>query len=259
MDIQLFDSRHWLEVGLILLPFSFENKSSAASLLGLDYNAETIKFVNTFVWRDNGAELHGSFLDKKLAYRVGAFDGYDASAGHKNPNADLRFTGHFAVNLLGEAETGSFFSQSRLGRKGPYVSIGAGADVQNEATLAPDGMPVPEGGEANMVAKDSENYVVDVQSGFDLGDVDLTVNGAWYEWDNSSFEGNTAFVESGVGVGAAMLTGKYSLQDPDVGEDTRDYTAGLHYHAKGHRARGGIEYRFGDSPDMVLVGIQFLL
>ncbi len=259
MDIQLFGSDHWVEAGLVLLPFSFETKSSAASLLGIDYNAEAIKLVNTFVWRDYGAELHGHFLEKRIAYRVGMFDGYDSSTGNKNSGADWRVTGHVAVNILGEAETGWFMSQSRLAQEGHYISIGAGADFQGDATLVSDGMPVADGADPNMVPRDNEAYVVDVQSGFDFGNVDLTVNGAWYEWDNSAFDGTTAFVESGVKVGPAMVTGKYSLQDPDHGNDVQDYTAGLHYFAKGHNARGGVEYRFGDSADMILLGLQFLL
>lgn len=89
-----------------MFPFSFENKSSAASLLGIDYNAEVIKFVNTFVWRDYGVEFHGNSGDK-FAYRIGAFDG--VPGGGKNPEAPLRFTEHIAYNPIGKIETGWFF------------------------------------------------------------------------------------------------------------------------------------------------------
>jgi len=78
------DNEIWAKAGLILLPFSFETRVSAASLLGIDYNIEAIKLVNTFIWRDYGAELHGNF-GKKLAYAVGIFDGYDAKGSDKNP------------------------------------------------------------------------------------------------------------------------------------------------------------------------------
>jgi hypothetical protein len=56
-----------------------------------------------------------------------------------------------------------------------------------------------------------------------------------------------------------MLTLKYSLQDPDGKDNIEDYTAGLHYFLKGHNARAGVEYRWGDSPTTVLMGLQFLL
>ncbi len=256
VDIRIMNSEHWVEVGLILLPFSFENRSSAASLLGLDYNSETVKFVNTFVWRDYGAELHGSFLDKRISYCVGAFDGYDMADSAKNPDADLRFTGHVAVNLAGQAETGWFYGQHRHDADA-YVSLGAGYDRQDKATLV--SLPTPSGSAPVMVEADSAAWVVDMQSGFGLGCSDVTLNAAWYDWDNSAFKGNTGFVEAGVQSGKTMLTGKYSLQDPDGPARTEDYTAGLHYFMKKHNARGGIEYRWGDSPEMVLVGVQFLL
>ena len=49
------------------------------------------------------------------------------------------------------------------------------------------------------------------------------------------------------------------MQDPEVGDSIEDYTAGLHYFMRGHNARTGIEYRWGDSDSMVLAGVQFLL
>jgi len=245
--------------GLILLPFSFENRSSAASLLGIDYNAESIKFVDTFVWRDYGVELHGN-VAKKIAYHVGVFDGYDkysTSTIEKNDDAQLRCTGHLGVNVIGDADEGGwFYSQNRLG-KSQYLVLGGGLDYQNQATRT---IIDPTDPTAVSVVENSQAWVVDLQSSFHLGEpADLLVNGAYYDWDNAAFKGNTAFVESGVLVGKTMLTGKYSLTDPDDGSSTDDYTVGLHYFLKGQNARGGVEYRWGDSSNWTLVGIQFLL
>lgn len=261
LDVRLpVATNHWIKAGLILLPFSFENRAGATSLLGNDFNAEAIKLVNAFVWRDYGAEVHGHFLDQRIAYFAGVFDGYDAEDNTKNDKADLRVTGHLAVNVIGKAETGWFFSQNRLGKAGNYVSIGAGYDAQNDASLilpvVPEGEP-PSTEPGRVV--DSENYVIDLQSGYDLGSCGLTLNAAWYEWDNSAFSGSTAFIETGVMVGRTMLTGKFVSQDPDAKVTTEDFTIGLHFFGKGHNVRGGVEYRWGDSPDMVLVGVQFLL
>jgi hypothetical protein len=256
VDIRIMNSEHWVEVGLILLPFSFETRSSAASLLGLDYNCDAVKFVNTFVWRDYGAELHGSLFDKRISYCIGAFDGYDVAGSAKNPDADVRFTGHVALNLVGQAETGWFYCQNRQDADA-YVSLGAGYDWQDKATLV--SVPVPSGSVPVVAEADSVAWVVDMQSGFGLGCSDVTINAAWYDWDNSAFKGNTAFIEAGIQSGKTMLTGKYSIQDPDGPALTEDYTAGVHYFLKKHNARGGIEYRWGDSPEMVLVGVQFLL
>jgi len=250
----------WLQGGLILLPFSFEGNASAASLLGIDYNAEAVKLVNSFVWRDYGASFRGN-LGTKVACRLGVFDGYDkyTSAGiEKNNEAPLRVTGHLAVNVVGDVESGWFYSQNRLG-KANYLSIGTGIDQQDKATVT----VVPEDDTTGAVPEeqDSSNWVVDFQSGFGLNEtLDLTVNGAYYTWDNAAFEGNTAFLEAGLLINKkAMITGKYSQTDQDHADEVENYTAGLHYFIKGHNARAGLEHRWGDSDDWTLLGIQFLL
>lgn len=257
VDLRVYGD-HWVECGLILLPFSFETKSSAASLLGIDYNSETIKFANTFVWRDNGAELHGN-VGEQVAYRVGAFDGYDSGGSVKNEEAGLRVTGHVAVNLIGKTQTGWFFGQSRLGKGGDYVSLGAGFDMQEEATSVTPAPLTTGGATPAAVVQDNDAWVIDMQSGVNLGCGDLTVNAAYYDWDNAVYDGNTAFVEAGFLMKETMITAKYSVQDPEGGSSTEDYTAGVHYFMKGHNARGGLEYRWGDSADLYLVGLQFLL
>ncbi len=250
VDLRLMEDQ-WVEVGLILLPFSFETKSSAASLLGLDYNSEVIKMVNTFVWRDYGAELHGN-IGKKFAYRAGIFDGYDDTASTKNPEAPLRFTGHLAFNVIGDVETGWFFTQERLSDK-PYLTVGVGADHQDEATRV-----ISTNGTPNVIT-DNDAYVVDFQSGWMMGTLAATVNGAWYNWDNATFKGDTAFVEAGLRRDQIQMTGKISDQNPDKGDSKQDTTVGLNYFIKKQNVRCGVEYRWGDNPDQYLLGIQFLL
>jgi hypothetical protein len=254
-------TNHWVKAGLILLPFSFESRSGAATLLGNDYNSEAIKLVNTFVWRDYGAEVHGDFLNRRVSYAAGVFDGYDTEGSTKNPDADFRYTAHVAVNVVGEAENSWFYNQNRLGKKMTYVSIGAGVDRQDKASLikpkpAAAGSADPE---ASDKVVDSEAYVVDLQSGYEVDDWGLVLNAAWYTWDNSVFEGETSFAEGGVWVGKTMVTTKYSVQEPDKGSATEDFTVGVHEFLKGHAVRAGLEYRWGDSPDQWLLGLQFLL
>jgi len=248
VDVQLFGTPHWVKAGLILLPFSFENRASAASLLGIDYNSETIKFVNDFVWRDYGVSLQGSFGDR-FGYKVGLFDGYDKTTPSydKNSSADLRVTGRVDFAVLGSVPKGWFYSQEPISNE-TYLYVGAGYDHQGDATLVA------------MLPRDNKAWVLDFQSGFALTEMlHLTLNGSWYNWDNSAFDGNTAFVEGGLRYDKIMGTLKYSLQDPDSGSKVEDYTVGLHYFLKGNNLRGGVEYRSGDSSDWWLVGLQFLL
>jgi len=64
------------------------------------------------------------------------------------------------------------------------------------------------------------------------------------------------FTEAGLMYSRFMLSTKYNLVEPEEGDCAEDFTAGLHYFIKDHRARLGVEYRWGDSPETVLLGIQ---
>lgn len=241
---------HYVQGGLILLPFSFENAASAGSLLGLDYNLEALKFAETFAWRDYGVVFRGDF-GKRVAYRVGVFDGYDDKAGTKNPDAEMRGTGHLAVNLIGETDNAWFFTQERLTNL-PYLAVGVGADHQNNATL------VTSTNGADVIT-DNQALAVDFQSGFPLGPLFTTLNGGWYTWDNSTFDGDTAFLEAGLRRGAFQVTLKQSRQEPDGRDSLDDTTVGFHHMRMKHGARAGIEYRWGDSAQQVLLGFQIAL
>lgn len=241
---------HYMQGGLILLPFSFENAASAGSLLGLDYNLEALKFAETFAWRDYGVVFRGDF-GKKLAYRLGVFDGYDDKAGTKNPDAALRGTGHIALNLVGEAENGWFFTQDKQADQ-PYLALGVGGDVQDEATLV-----VATNGTETIT--DNEALVVDFQSGVPLGPLFATLNGAWFTWDNATFDGDTAFLEAALRYRAFQITAKQSRQEPEGKDDINDSTVGFHHLRMKHNARAGVEYRWGDSADQVLLGFQIAL
>ena len=258
---------HGVRVGLILLPFSFEAKSSSAKTLGVDVNGEVLKMVNTLACRDNGAEIHGNF-GPYVSYVAGVFDGYEESkrgAGgnerKKNPGAPLRTTGHVAVNLLGNAETDANYIEERL-NDDTFLSVGGGFDRQSKATVFPEipastNAPVHEATPARE--QDSKNWVVDFESGCKLGVINLTVNGGYYKWNNSEYKGKTWFIENGIRYDKTQLCTKYTKLDPESGDEAEDYTVGLNYFFKGHNARAGIEYRYGDSPKQVLCGLQFLL
>jgi hypothetical protein len=271
IDLSVGGSGHWVMAGLILLPFSFENGSSAASLLGIDYNSEIVKFSNHFVWRDFGAMLHGSVANK-FAYSLGVFDGHDnlstsvvvtdtttvTTAKGKNPEAGMRLTGHVQFALMGDAQTGWFYGQDRLGKAGDYLLVGAGVDMQPDATFETVTSVSDDATLTSKTVMDSENWVVDCQAGVNLGRVDAVLNAGFYEWD-SAYKGNTFFAEAGVRKKSAMLTLKYSQQSPDGGDDIADYTYGLHYFLKGHSTVAGVEHRIGDSTSQVLCAIKFLL
>lgn len=238
----------WLKAGLVLLPFCFENRSSAASLLGIDYNAESVMLTNSFVWRDYGFELSGTCGDR-FDYRLSICDGAE-EGGNKHPDAGARLTGHFVYTLWGKVSSGWFYSQNRLGSH-EYVCLGVGYDTQDKANLNPT--------DPALEAIDNTAYVVDLQSSFKIGESHLLLNASWFDWDNVRFDGTTAFVEMGWLSGRFMVTLKGFMEDPCEGDSTEDITVGLHGFIKQHNARLGLEYRDGDSPTDILLGLQFLL
>ena len=198
-------------------------------------------------WRDVGAVLQGTFSNR-FGYRVGMFDGYDND--DTNSDAGLRFTGRIDVAAIGDVQTG-WYTQNTFGG-GTYLRGGIGYDYQDEATLITVN--------TEEIPVDNKAWVVDFQSAYQFNEAyQLTVNGAWYNWDNSKFNGNTAFVEAGLRYNKIIGTFKYILQDPDEGDNINDYTLGLHYNLKANNLKGGIEYRTGDSDDWWLVGLQFML
>jgi hypothetical protein len=233
-----------IKAGLILLPFSFESYSSAASLLGIDYNAEAISLPNSLVWRNVGVEIHGNYANK-LAVNAGIFDASDAP-----DEAGLRFTGHVNLGVIGDAQAGAFYAQNRL-KNETYINLGVGIDSQSDASV----------GALGIKLVDNLSWVVDVQSCVSItDDMALTVNGGYYDYDNDIvFTGSRLFVESGLQYSKCQATLKYATSDPDSGDSTDDITVGLQYFMKGNNLRGGIEYRTGDSADTALLGLQFLL
>ncbi len=242
---------HWLEAGLILLPLSFENTSSAATLLGLDYNVEVIKLTNSFVWRDQGLMLHGLF-GKQMAYRAGVFDGYEDGSG-KNPEAAPRFTGHLEYAAVGAAPTAWFHGQERLGADS-YLLLGTGIDYQERASR----VGFVSGSSPGWMIN-SRAFVVDMQAGFVLEEMFGTLNAGWYDWDNVNFAGSTWFAEAGLRRDRVQLTGKLAVSDNDSGVTIQNLTAGLHYFRVKHKLRYGLEFSTGDSPNQLLAGLQFLL
>ena len=102
-------------------------------------------------------------------------------------------------------------------------------------------------------------WVADFQSGSPVGPLFTTVNGAWYNWDNATFDGDTAFLEAGLRRDDLQATCKVSRQDPQGRDSLTDATVGLHHMRKKHNARAGIEYRWGDSDEQLLIGFQIML
>ena len=117
-----------IDAGLMLVSPSRNGLQSAASLLPIDYGAHT--FANSAptqssAGRDTGVQAKGYFLNKKLEYRAGVFQGMrDAQ------NRELRTTARVQYNFF-DPETSYFYTGTYLGKK-KILAIGAGYDHQHK-------------------------------------------------------------------------------------------------------------------------------
>ncbi len=227
-----------IAMGRILPPFSLETQASAATLLGIDYNLNSVKLPSpTGVgspWRDDGIEARGILLDGLLDYRLGVFRGERDAA--VNPNQDLRYTGMVMVNL-GDAQPGWFFNMNSLGALNS-LSVGVGYDRINN------------GGVAGV--DDGEAWSVFALVDQPLGIGRITGAAAYYDWDgpNYGFIGNTASVQVGYLLPVAghrlQPVVRWQHQDPDVGASLDTVNLGLNYFLKGHNINFKVDYAIND-------------
>jgi hypothetical protein len=123
-----------VDAGMLLMPLSHNHETSAGMLLPVDYGAFTFSASDSTaskVGRDYGVEARGYVLDKRLEYRVGAFQGYrgsDLADGGGAGSEPFRILAR-AVWYPFEAETGYFYTGASLGTK-KILALGASYDVQ---------------------------------------------------------------------------------------------------------------------------------
>jgi hypothetical protein len=129
-----------IDAGFMLLPFVRNNYLSAGALNTVDFRTPTIKFPISKAFRDMGVEARGLLADDRIYYRAGIFNGIASRAGNPDavpPVAELngsdspRVTGTVRYNIAGKEDayafSGIYFA------KDPVISVGVGADFQNEA------------------------------------------------------------------------------------------------------------------------------
>jgi hypothetical protein len=128
-----------IDAGFMLLPFLRHNYLSAGALNTVDFRVGLVKFPTARAFRDMGLEVRGLLLDDRIYYRAGVFQGQASKAEVMgpplvpalNPSDAPRLTGTVRFNLAGKEDayafSGIYFA------KEPVISIGVGADYQNEA------------------------------------------------------------------------------------------------------------------------------
>ncbi len=239
-----------LSFGRILVPFSIENRASAAALLGIDYNLSLLKiptFIDRAFWRDDGVEARGILFDGYIDYRVALFRGVrDTSI---NPSYLPRVTGMVVVNLQ-DAQPGWFYNPNSLGSL-DVISFGAGVDHIFRTAR----------GGINATAW---NLFALVEQ--DVGGGRLNAMAGFYNWDGpgwgGGFEGATMGLQLGYLVPGEILpdtpvAGKiqpvlrFQRQD-DLEEDGFELNTinlGLNYYLKGQNANLKVDFAINDRFD----------
>lgn len=240
-----------LAVGMILLPFSHHNRQSAASLNTLNYHGGLIRFPDGShnAWRDNGIELRGLLLRKRLDVRLGVFNGSRGILNREfkiNPRDLPRCTGRMQINLL-DPEEGFFYGGTYLGEK-RVLSIGLGMDYQPDAFAT---------GRSEDPSADFLGLAADLFMDTPLGqDRELSFQAGYFVYEHgrpeayaSSFRtesGRALGLEAGMRFGRFQPVLSYERFDPDRGADGlesfRNLRFGLNVWLTGHRCNLKTEY-----------------
>jgi hypothetical protein len=237
-----------VSVGRILVPFSFDNQTSAVSLLGIDYPTRALVGLPTnssgAFWRDDGIEVRGLLGDGLIDYRVGYFRGDRDTT--RNPDEDGRFTGMVTINF-GAAQGGWFFNGNSLGAL-DVLSIGVGYDSMGRSGSYSDGTVTRD-------YDDHEAYSVFAAMEKKLFGGTVAAQAAYYDWEGVGNPGG-AFYNGGntsaLTVGYLMGNGRWQPvvrwqnQDPDDGDSLDTVGIGLSYYISGHRANIKAEYSMDD-------------
>ncbi len=226
-----------ISFGRILVPFSVENKASAALLLGIDYNVNVTKVptvIDRAFWRDDGIEARGILLDGLIDYRVGVFRGERDSVVNGDDN--LRSTGLVMINL-GDAQPGWFYNMNSLGSL-KVLSFSAGYDYI---------------GLGGAGIEDHKAWNLGAHLEQPLGNGRIVGSATFYDWEGPYFEGQTASVQAGYLLPCPFRDGshiqpvlRWLQQDPDNGRQIDTFAIGLNYFLKGHNINFKVDYAIND-------------
>ncbi|MCU1384587.1 MAG: Phosphate-selective porin and superfamily protein [Acidobacteria bacterium] len=118
-----------IDAGLMFVPFSRNSVQSAATLLPIDYGANTFAqsaATQSSTGRDTGFQARGYLAAKHVEYRIGAFQGARDAGSHNQ----FRYAGRVQADLL-DPEVGFFYAGTYLGKK-RVVALGAAFDTQQD-------------------------------------------------------------------------------------------------------------------------------
>jgi hypothetical protein len=237
VDVQLAPELN-IAIGRSIVPFSPDLRSSAATLLGIDYNLNLIKTptpVDRAFWRDDGVEFRGVLGGGLVEYRGGVFSGLRGQA-----NNSLRTTGMAMINLR-DSQRGSFYNVNSLGSV-RMLSFGAGVDRIPSIVTGAD----------NSLAWSLFALVEEP-----LGGGRLNAMALYYDWDGPAwvggFQGTTMGLQLGYLLPTTGMEGQWQpvvrLQrqdNPDTDFTLNTINLGINYLLKGHAINWKLDFAIND-------------
>lgn len=236
-----------LDVGLMFVPFSRNSVQSAASLLPIDYGPYTFATsgpTQSTVGRDTGIQAKGYFLENRLEYRIGAFQGARDARSHRA----FRYTGRVQVQLLDPEPVGFFYTGTYLGAR-RVAAVAAAFDTQDE-----------------YVAFDVDGFL-----DYPVGPGAVTAQLAYQRIDGDTTfltlpEQDVVLFELGYFLRQLKLTpwlqvSRRGIVDIDAGDETR-WSFGVNYWWAGHNANvkagyGRIDPRGLSEQNQFTIQLQF--
>jgi len=183
-----------------VIPFSRNSIQSAATLLPIDYGANTFAQsapTQSSTGRDTGFQAKGYFLANHFEYRLGAFQGTRDARSH----GAFRYAGRVQYNVF-DTEVGFFYTGTYVGKK-KIVAVGAAFDSQS----------------------DYHAYDADLFVDFPVGPGALTGQGDYNRFDGGTTlrslpKQNDVLLELGYLVAALKLTPFAQFTNRDVSDAT---------------------------------------
>jgi len=246
-----------VEMGLLLTPTSrILGYSASGGQVQIEAPIDIIFQPLDRGFRQNGAEVRGFLLARRIHYRAGVWEGFHSAAAVPavvgppavaatpavNPGGKPMIGAHVRLNLIGE-ETGYAFNAMYLDGK-PRASIGASVQYQPRAACAGATSACSLVAGTSGVTGSVNDYKFFGGDAFiDLplpGDMEFSADGGIFRWDygdafnrtGTGFAGSLNF-RAGV-IGAFLSAYKYGSDSGNVHTaDRRNIAGGLTWFVKG--------------------------
>jgi hypothetical protein len=133
----------FLQAGYMVIPLSRGELSSSAAFQTVDLLGNPIRMLTDAGLRETGFQVRYIGLDKKLNFRVGAFEGARGTTNGipQNPDRTPKIAGYVQYSLLGAEPTetfnGIYFSEK------PIVSIGFGGQYMSKPIVSSGTVAAP--------------------------------------------------------------------------------------------------------------------